>query len=49
MRYAPTQYELAATRIQLFTPKALLVRLERSFDFLSTRARDVPGGSAHPS
>lgn len=38
----PLAIELAATRIQLFTPKALLQRLEHSFDFLSTRARDVP-------
>jgi tetratricopeptide (TPR) repeat protein len=38
----PLAIELAATRIQLFTPKALLQRLEQSFDFLSTRARDVP-------
>ena len=38
----PLAIELAATRIQLFTPKALLQRLEQRFDFLSTRARDVP-------
>jgi predicted ATPase/class 3 adenylate cyclase len=38
----PLAIELAATRIQLFTPKALLHRLEQSVDFLSTRARDVP-------
>jgi predicted ATPase/class 3 adenylate cyclase len=38
----PLAIELAASRIQLFPPQALLRRLEQTFDFLSTRARDVP-------
>ena len=38
----PLAIELAASRIQLFTPQALLRRLEQSFDILSSRARDVP-------
>ncbi|CAN5755304.1 hypothetical protein BH20GEM1_BH20GEM1_15740 [soil metagenome] len=38
----PLAIELAASRIQLFPPQALLRRLEQRFDFLSTRAPDVP-------
>jgi predicted ATPase/class 3 adenylate cyclase len=38
----PLAIELAASRIQLFPPQALLRRLEQRFDVLSTRARDVP-------
>jgi predicted ATPase/class 3 adenylate cyclase len=38
----PLAIELAATRVQLFTPQALLRRLEQRFDLLSSRARDVP-------
>jgi predicted ATPase/class 3 adenylate cyclase len=38
----PLAIELAATRIQLFTPQALLSRIEQRFDLLSSRARDLP-------
>jgi predicted ATPase/class 3 adenylate cyclase len=38
----PLAIELAASRIQLFAPQALLRRLEQSFDILTSRARDLP-------
>ncbi|HET9332664.1 MAG TPA: tetratricopeptide repeat protein [Gemmatimonadota bacterium] len=38
----PLAIELAATRIQLFTPQALLSRIAQRFDLLSSRARDLP-------
>jgi tetratricopeptide (TPR) repeat protein len=38
----PLAIELAATRVRLFTPRALLGRLSRSLDLLTGGARDVP-------
>ena len=38
----PLAIELAAARVQLFAPEAILRRLERRFDLLTSRARDVP-------
>ncbi|HUP00274.1 MAG TPA: tetratricopeptide repeat protein [Gemmatimonadota bacterium] len=38
----PLAIELAAARIKLFTPGAMLARLERQFDFLTTGGRDRP-------
>jgi predicted ATPase/class 3 adenylate cyclase len=38
----PLAIELAATRVQLFTPQALLARLAQRFDLLTSRARDLP-------
>nr|MBA3583632.1 adenylate/guanylate cyclase domain-containing protein [Gemmatimonadota bacterium] len=38
----PLAIELAAARIKLFTPLAMLSRLERQFDFLTTGGRDRP-------
>ena len=38
----PLAIELAASRIQLFAPQALLRRLEQRFDILTSRSRDVP-------
>jgi predicted ATPase/class 3 adenylate cyclase len=39
----PLAIELAAARIKLFSPQALLSRLETSFSALGTGARDLPG------
>jgi predicted ATPase/DNA-binding SARP family transcriptional activator len=38
----PLAIELAAARIKLFTPAAMLERLEQNFDLLSGAVRDVP-------
>ena len=39
----PLAIELAAARVKLFTPQALLNRLEKSMSVLGTGARDLPG------
>jgi tetratricopeptide (TPR) repeat protein len=39
----PLAIELAAARIKLFSPQALLTRLEKSLSVLGTGARDLPG------
>jgi predicted ATPase/class 3 adenylate cyclase len=39
----PLAIELAAARVKLFSPQALLTRLEKSFSALGTGARDLPG------
>ena len=39
----PLAIELAAARVKLFSPQALLTRLERSLSALGTGARDLPG------
>src|SRR5439155_1566705 len=39
----PLAIELAAARIKLFNPTALLTRLESSASVLGTGARDLPG------
>lgn len=39
----PLAIELAAARIKLFSPQALLARLERSLTALGSGARDLPG------
>lgn len=39
----PLAIELAAARIKLFSPQALLARLETSFTALGSGARDLPG------
>jgi predicted ATPase/class 3 adenylate cyclase len=39
----PLAIELAAARIKLFSPQALLTRLEKSFSALGSGARDLPG------
>jgi len=39
----PLAIELAAARTKLFSPQALLTRLERSLSALGTGARDLPG------
>jgi predicted ATPase len=38
----PLAIELAATRVKLFSPQALLPRLERRLQFLTAGARDLP-------
>lgn len=38
----PLAIELAAARVKLFPPRALLVRLDENFDFLSGGGRDLP-------
>lgn len=38
----PLAIELAAARIKLFTPAAMLTRLERQFEFLTSSGRDRP-------
>src|SRR2546422_8441692 len=38
----PLAIELAAARVQLFSPQALLTRLEKSLSALGTGARDLP-------
>nr|MBA2565248.1 tetratricopeptide repeat protein [Gemmatimonadota bacterium] len=38
----PLAIELAAARIKLFSPAAMLARLERQFDFLTSSDRDRP-------
>jgi len=38
----PLAIELAAARVQVFTPEAILRRLERRFDLLTSGGRDVP-------
>jgi len=38
----PLAIELAAARIKLFSPRALLARLDRGLDLLSSGARDLP-------
>jgi predicted ATPase len=39
----PLAIELAAARIKLFSPQALLTRLEKSLSVLGSGARDLPG------
>ncbi|MFN2432808.1 MAG: tetratricopeptide repeat protein [Gemmatimonadota bacterium] len=39
----PLAIELAAARIKLFPPEAMLRRLDRTFDFLTSGERDRPG------
>src|SRR2546421_4825455 len=39
----PLAIELAAARVKLFSPQALLVRLEKSLSALGSGARDLPG------
>ena len=39
----PLAIELAAARVKLFSPQALLARLEKSFSALGTGSRDLPG------
>ena len=39
----PLAIELAAARVKLFSPQALLSRLEKSMSALGTGARDLPG------
>ena len=39
----PLAIELAAARVKLFSPQALLSRLEKSLSALGTGARDLPG------
>jgi predicted ATPase/class 3 adenylate cyclase len=39
----PLAIELAAARIKLFSPVAMLARLERQFEFLTSSDRDRPG------
>jgi predicted ATPase/class 3 adenylate cyclase len=39
---SPLAIELAAARIRLLPPDAILVRLERQFELLASSARDVP-------
>jgi predicted ATPase/class 3 adenylate cyclase len=39
----PLAIELAAARIKLFSPQALMARLEKSLTALGTGARDLPG------
>jgi len=39
----PLAIELAAARVKLFSPQALLTRLEKSLSALGTGARDLPG------
>src|SRR3989440_1379167 len=39
----PPAVELAAARVKLFSPQALLARLEKSLSALGTGARDLPG------
>ncbi len=38
----PLAIELAAARIRLLSPDAILIRLERQFELLASAARDVP-------
>ena len=38
----PLAIELAAARVKLLAPSAILVRLQSRLDFLTSRARDVP-------
>jgi predicted ATPase/DNA-binding SARP family transcriptional activator len=38
----PLAIELAAARIKLFTPEAMLARMDRRLDLLTTASRDVP-------
>jgi predicted ATPase/DNA-binding SARP family transcriptional activator len=38
----PLAIELAAARIKLFTPEAMLARVDQSLEFLMTTARDLP-------
>jgi len=38
----PLAIELAAARIKLFPPEAIERRLQRQFDFLTSRSRDLP-------
>jgi predicted ATPase len=39
----PLALELAAARLRLLTPEALLERLDHALDLLTSRARDTPG------
>ncbi|HUP20191.1 MAG TPA: tetratricopeptide repeat protein [Gemmatimonadota bacterium] len=38
----PLAIELAAARVKLMTPRAILERLQGNYDFLASRGRDVP-------
>ncbi|MEZ5361173.1 MAG: protein kinase [Bryobacterales bacterium] len=43
----PLALELAAARVNLFSPQALLARLDRPLDFLGGVRRDAPGAQPH--